>query len=82
MKSNRAKPGECCEYCGEPLTRARVSFYRRRRKLHVLFQRVPALVCRACGHRVFEAVAVEAMEYELDRPRTRKRTAELVIVSA
>ena len=82
MKSNRTKPGERCEYCGEPLDRARVSFYRRRRKLHILFQRIPALVCRSCGHRLFEASAIEAMEHELNQPRPQKRTAELVIVSA
>jgi len=61
---------------------ARVKIYRHRRRRHVLFQRVPALLCRACGHRVFEAQAVEAMERRLNNPSTRRRTAELVILTA
>ena len=73
---------EQCEYCAEMLRRTRVRVYRYRRKRHVLFQRVPALVCPGCGHRVFEAAAVEAMEYQLNRPTLGKRRAELVILSA
>ncbi len=82
MRSTRKKTGELCEYCAEGLRRERVRVYRYRRRCHVLFERVPALVCPACGHRVFEATAVEAMEHHLDSPTTGKRRAELVIVSA
>jgi len=81
MKSNRPKPGERCEHCGETLSRRRVRVYRRRGKRHVLFQNVPALVCRACGQRVFEATAIEAMEHQLNGPSARKRKAELTIIS-
>jgi len=82
MKSGRAKPEKSCEHCGEPLRAARVSVYRRRGRQHVLFERVAALVCRACGHRVFEAAAVEAMEHVLTQPGARGRTARLLVVSA
>lgn len=81
MRSNKRKPAERCEYCGESLRRGRVRVYRRRGSRHVLFERVPALICRSCGHRIFESDAVEAMEHALDRPRAGKRTARLTIVS-
>ncbi len=81
MKSSKNKPGERCEHCREPLDRVLVQVYRRRGKRHVLFQRVPALVCRACGRRIFEAVAVEAMEHALNQPPVRERKKELTIIS-
>lgn len=79
MKSRR-KPAETCEYCGEPLQRSRTDVYRRRGKKHFVFENVPALVCRACGHRLFEATAVEDMEEQLDRLTRRPRRTELLIV--
>jgi YgiT-type zinc finger domain-containing protein len=80
MRSARCKPEERCEHCGERLTRRRVSVYRHRGRRHVLFQRVPALVCRACGQRVFDPAAVEAMELTLNQRGAAERTAPLVIV--
>jgi YgiT-type zinc finger domain-containing protein len=83
MKPNKhSKSTQRCENCGERLIPARVSVYRRRKGRHVLFEKVPALVCRTCGHRVFEPDAVEAMELELNRPGGRRRKAELTIVPA
>ena len=82
MGSSRKNTSERCEYCGEELQHSCVRVYRYRRKRHVLFQRVPALVCFGCGHRIFEAAAVEAMEHRLNSPAPGKRRAELVIVSA
>lgn len=82
MKSAKTNTAELCEYCGEGLRAQRVRVYRYRHKRHVLFQRVPALVCPACGHRLFDSVAVEAMEHQLDTPTIGKRRAELTIVPA
>ena len=82
MKSDRPRPTESCEYCGERLRRERVSVYRQRRRLHVLFKGVPAWVCPGCGHRLFEAAQVEVMEHQLDHPATGRRRAELLIVPA
>jgi len=82
MKSNRSKPGQRCEHCGEALTRRRVRVYRRRGNRHILFQNITALVCRTCGQRIFEAPAIEMMEHGLNQPGARKRKAELTIVSA
>ena len=82
MKSTEKHIAECCECCGEGLRVSRVRVYRYRRKRHLLFQRVPALVCPCCGHRVFEAAAVEAMEHHLNSPTSTKRRAELLIVSS
>jgi len=47
----------------------------------MLFQRVPALVCRECGQRIFEAEAVEWMEHALASPPPRARKSELLVVS-
>ena len=71
-----------CEYCGERLAPGRVSVYRRRGRRHVLFQNVPALLCRSCGHREFEAAAVEDMEHRLNQAAPRGRKAELLVVPA
>jgi len=60
---------------------SRVSVYRRRNRRHVLFQRVPALVCRECGRRIFEAEAVEWMEHALTAPPPRARKSELLVIS-
>ena len=82
MTSSKKTSFESCEYCGEKLRRSLVRVYRYRRKRHVLFQRVAALVCPGCGHRVFEAPAVETMEHLLNCPSPAKRRAELIILSA
>ena len=81
MKSNKKHTAEHCEYCGDKLRRARVRVYRYRRRRHVLFPQVPALVCPGCGHRIFEATAVEAMEHQLTHPGPGERHAELVVLS-
>ena len=82
MRSTKKNTSEHCEYCKEKLQRAQVRVYRYRRKRHVLFQRVPALVCPGCGHRVFEATTVEAMEHQLNGPTSARRRAELLIMHA
>lgn len=82
MKSIRDKPGERCEHCRELLVRTRVQVYRYRGGRHVLFKNVPALQCRVCGQRVFEAPAIEAMENALEHPTGRKRKTALTIISA
>jgi YgiT-type zinc finger domain-containing protein len=64
------------------LVRRRVSVYRRRAGHHYLFQQVPALVCGECGFRVFEANAVESMEFLLKHPPGRSRRAELAILKS
>jgi len=84
MQSAKKNPALRCQPCGEPMRRARVRVYHRRRKRHVLFEHVPALVCDACGQRVFEAQGVEFMEHILSGPRLparRKRRAELEIAA-
>ncbi len=82
MKSNNRHVELRCEYCGERLKSARVHVYRRRAGRHVLFERVPALVCRSCGHRVFEPAAVEAMENALNEPARGRATVRLVLLPA
>ena len=62
------------------MVRRRVSVYRRCGKRHVLFKDVPALVCRACGQRIFEAEAAEGMEHALRHAPGRTRKAELTII--
>lgn len=63
------------------MTPTEVDVYRRRRARHVLFQRVPALVCEFCGCRVFEAAAVERMEFALTQSKESRRTTKLEIIS-
>ena len=82
MITRRAKAERRCENCDEPLTPATVDVYRKRAKRHVLFERVPALVCRACGHRLFEADAIEMMEERLNQKNGQRRTASLLVYNA
>ena len=49
MKSKALSLAGPCEHCGSPLARKRVRVYRQRGKRHLLFERVPALVCEECG---------------------------------
>ncbi len=64
------------------MTSKKIDVYRRRKGRHVLFRGVPALVCHACGRKVFEADAVETMERGLEHPTKNAQKAELTIISA
>jgi YgiT-type zinc finger domain-containing protein len=81
MKSRR-KSIESCEYCGGRLQGKRVNVYRHWGRRHILFEGVRARVCRHCGHRVFDAPAVEAMEEHLQHPASGARPARLLIIPA
>jgi len=81
MKSTKHKVVDRCEYCGEGTQPARVRVYRQRGPRRVLFERVPALVCRACGHRVFEPAAIETMEAVLLQGHVRGRSVRVSVVS-
>ena len=80
MRSSKRQSERRCEACGGLATPTKVSVYRRRRGRHVLFRSVPALVCRECGQRIFEADAVELMEHKLNQPIRASRTAELLLL--
>lgn len=80
MKSSKRHKGLRCEACGGPLVPRIVSIYRRRRNHHILFRSIPALVCRECGQRVFEADALELTELKLNQPNERSRKAELLLL--
>ncbi len=81
MKSVRRKVADRCEYCGEITQPARVRVYRQRGPRRILFERVPALMCRACGHRTFEPAAVESMEAVLLQGHVKGRSVRVSVVS-
>jgi YgiT-type zinc finger domain-containing protein len=65
-----------CEFCDtrEELEERLVTVYRHRRGQHFIFERVPAWVCRMCGHRYFSADVAEKMDRLMDAPETRAQT--------
>lgn len=80
MKLSKRKNEHRCEACGGTAVPAKVSVYRHRRRRHILFRRIPALVCRECGQRIFEPDAIELMEHKLNCPIQSPRTAELILM--
>jgi len=81
MSSNSTTRRAPCDSCGGKLVARQVDLYRRRGALRILFERVPAFVCRECGARVFDAPVVEAMERILSHPPKRMKSRSIAVVS-
>lgn len=79
MKTEAALP---CEFCDsrEGLENRLVTVYRHRESQHFIFERVPARVCRACGHRYFSWEVAEEMDRLMDSPETRQHTQPVPVV--
>lgn len=72
-----------CEYCDSlaGLEERRVTLYRHRDGQHFIFEDVPALVCRNCGHRYYSMETVEAMDRYMTDPETLQKTLPVPVVS-
>lgn len=58
-----------------------VTVYRQRQGQHFIFERVPAQVCQACGHRYFSWDVVEEMDRLMDAPETQDRTQPVPVIA-
>lgn len=68
-----------CEFCDTEtnLKKERVTVTRQRRGTWYIFEDVPAWVCLHCGHRLFDADVLRAMEdhMSMTNPQARPVTA-------
>jgi YgiT-type zinc finger domain-containing protein len=80
MTTERNRP---CEFCDSEagLEDRLVTVYRHRGERHFIFERVPARVCKACGHRYFSVDIVERMEWLMDSPDTQAFAQPVPIVA-
>lgn len=71
-----------CEFCeGQSGLEDRlVTVYRHRDGKHFIFERVPAQVCRDCGHRFFSWNVVEEMERLMNAPETQNFVQPVPVV--
>lgn len=72
-----------CEFCDttEELVSRLVTVYRHRGEQHFIFERVPARVCKSCGHRSFALDIVEEMERLMNAPETQTYTQPVPVVA-
>ena len=54
--------GETCEHCGGVLVEKPVTVYRKFKGAYILFEHVPAGVCRECGSRYYAANVLKLIE--------------------
>ncbi|MBC8170151.1 MAG: YgiT-type zinc finger protein [Anaerolineae bacterium] len=72
-----------CEYCDseDGLEEKLVTVYRQRKGQHFIFERVPARVCKACGHKYFTWEVVAEMDRLLNAPETQARVQPVPVVA-
>ena len=72
-----------CEFCDSQagLENRLVTVYRHRGEEHFIFERVPARVCKACGHRYFALDVVEEMDRLMDAPETQAHVRPVPVVA-
>lgn len=73
--------GETCEYCGGAIVDKRVTLHRKANRRHVLFENVPAGVCRKCGTRNFSANVLKTIQESLRGRRKVKRQIHVDVFS-
>jgi YgiT-type zinc finger domain-containing protein len=74
---------DACENCGrsEGYEDRLVTVYRNWKGQHFIFERVPARVCRACGHRYYSWDVEGEMERLMDAPETLAHTQPVPVIA-
>jgi len=57
--------GEECEYCDGPILDKQVTIHRTVKGVYILFEHVPAGVCKECGTRYYAANILKRIEESL-----------------
>jgi YgiT-type zinc finger domain-containing protein len=72
-----------CEFCDteQELEERLVTVYRQRGEQHFIFERVPARVCRACGHRYYTLDVVAEMERLMNSPEAQAHTKPVPVLA-
>jgi YgiT-type zinc finger domain-containing protein len=68
---------EVCEYCGGPIVEKLVTVHRQVNGKYLLFENVPAGVCKECGTRYYAANVLKRIEETIQRQQ--KATREVVV---
>lgn len=69
--------GETCEYCGGPIVDKQVTLHRKFKGQYILFENVPAGVCKKCGTRYYAANVLKLVE---DRARGGQKVEREILV--
>jgi len=73
--------GETCEYCGGQIFEKRVSLHRKFKRKYILFEGVPAGVCRSCGTRYYSANVLKTIEESIHGRRKAEKEILVPIYS-
>lgn len=68
---------EVCEYCGGPIVQKVVTVHRQVDGKYLLFEEVPAGVCKECGTRYYAANVLKRMEESMNGHQ--KATREVLV---
>jgi YgiT-type zinc finger domain-containing protein len=69
--------GETCEYCRGPIVEKHVTLYRKFKGKYIVFEHVPAGVCKECGTRYYVANVLKLVE---EGVRGRQKAEREVLV--
>jgi YgiT-type zinc finger domain-containing protein len=72
--------GEDCEYCSGPIEERRVELYRHKGAKRLLFENVPAGVCRSCGARYYSANVLKMLDRMTGSRKTRRKTVQIPVL--
>lgn len=71
---------EVCEYCKGTIVEKRVELYRHKGKNRILFENVPAGVCKLCGSRYFSANVLKMLDRLYKKSPGKKEFAHVPLV--
>jgi YgiT-type zinc finger domain-containing protein len=72
--------GEECEYCSGIIEERRVELYRHKGIKRVLFENVPAGVCKTCGTRYYSANVLKLLNGLTEKPETKCKTVQVPVL--
>jgi YgiT-type zinc finger domain-containing protein len=73
--------GETCEYCGGPIVEKQVTVYRKFKGNYIVFEHVPAGVCKECGTRYYAANVLKLIEDGMQGRQKAEREVLVLVYS-
>jgi len=73
--------GEECEYCDGPILDKQVTIHRTVKGAYILFEHVPAGVCKECGTRYYAANILKRIEESLRGQQKAEREVLVPVYS-
>ncbi|OGK01793.1 MAG: hypothetical protein A2350_02495 [Candidatus Raymondbacteria bacterium RifOxyB12_full_50_8] len=72
--------GEECEYCSGAINERRVELYRHKGSKRMLFENVPAGVCKSCGARYYSANVLKMLDRLTHKSEGTRKTVQIPIL--